>query len=133
MPKYELCLITRCLERLKMVQALKRATSLILEEGGIVRSYENLGERDLPYRMVKHGQHHTKGNFFLIHFDSSAAGLSEVQSNLRREEDIIRARVLRREVEVGRPCQHGTCDFGEMNDEMRTRLRQQLKTFVQKQ
>ena len=44
-----------------MVQAIKRTSEAIAERGGLLRSFENIGPRTLPYRMHKHGERHSEG------------------------------------------------------------------------
>lgn len=34
---------------------------MILQRGGIIRSFENLGYKSLPYRMKKKNEYHTNG------------------------------------------------------------------------
>lgn len=132
MPRYELCLILRCFERPEMVSAIKKATETILQRGGVLRSIENLGQRELPYRMFNHGQKHSHGNYVIAHFDSSIESMHTLRSTLSRDTNLIRSKLLRKEEEVSRPCEHGPCDFGEMDNEMRKRLHQQLSTYIQK-
>ncbi len=42
-------------------QAVKRATEVILNKGGVMRSFECLGQRNLPYRMSKLGEKYNEG------------------------------------------------------------------------
>lgn len=71
-------------------------------------------------------------SYFLINFDSPADAIKPIKDYMTRDSDIIRPRVLRKEEEVGRPCQDGPCDFGELDDEKRRRLRLNLKNYVKK-
>ena len=71
-------------------------------------------------------------SYFLIHFESPTAPLRTLVEELRLDTDIIRPRMLRAEKLISRPCEHRACDFGELTEESRTRLLQDLKQFVQK-
>jgi len=51
---------------------------------------------------------------------------------LSLDTDIIRPRILRAEEMVSRPCEHRTCDFGELTEEKRRQLYQDLKEFIVK-
>ena len=48
----------------------------------------------------------------LVNFDAPGEMLVPLMDELHRDLDGVEARVLRREVEVGRPCQEGPCDWG---------------------
>lgn len=57
-----------------MVKSIKRGAELILSKNGIIRSFENLGFRNLPYKMKANDGHHTQGKYvgnkatqFLVH------------------------------------------------------------------
>lgn len=67
MPHYEITLITRNLGKVRLVEpmnkthsalqadlftALKRAVTLFLDHGAVVRKLESGGHRDLPFRRV---------------------------------------------------------------------------------
>ena len=47
MPLYELVLVTRICEPLKLKTLLKGVSNVILTEGGVVRGFTNLGDRVL--------------------------------------------------------------------------------------
>jgi hypothetical protein len=82
MPAYELFLIVRDLARVifqifcslqyvlfimflvikaDLVQSIKRSAQTIIEKKGIIRSFENLGYKKLPYRIKAKGAYHTNG------------------------------------------------------------------------
>ena len=71
-------------------------------------------------------------SYFLIHFECPAKPLRPLLEELRLDTDIIRPRVLRAEAMSSRPCEHRACDFGELTEEKRRRLLEDLKQFVQK-
>lgn len=71
-------------------------------------------------------------SYFLINFDGPVEAVKPIKDFMTRDIDIIRPRVLRKENEVGRPCHDGTCDFGELDDEKRRRLRVNLRNYIEK-
>lgn len=50
---------------------MKRAAEGIFEKGGFIRKIENLGARDLPYKISRHGLVHKQGHAVLFQFDVS--------------------------------------------------------------
>ncbi|KAK2161995.1 hypothetical protein NP493_1548g00001, partial [Ridgeia piscesae] len=70
--------------------------------------------------------------YFLVNFDSSGTVLPSLLDHLQRDLDIIRPRVLRKEEEVARPCEKGPCDFGELDEDKRRRVKINLRTLVKK-
>ncbi|XP_072369482.1 small ribosomal subunit protein bS6m [Scyliorhinus torazame] len=61
MPRYELALILKAMQRTETAAAMRRTVEALLKHGAVVRNLENLGERSLPYKMSKHNLRHTSG------------------------------------------------------------------------
>lgn len=55
----------------ELVTVMRRAAEGIFERGGFIRKIENLGARDLPYKMSRHGLVHKHGHAVLYQFDVS--------------------------------------------------------------
>ncbi|KAM9259395.1 small ribosomal subunit protein bS6m isoform 2-T2 [Cariama cristata] len=64
MPRYELALILKAMQRPETAAVLKRTVEALMERGAIVRNLENLGERSLPYKISKHKERHRRGGLF---------------------------------------------------------------------
>lgn len=47
----------------ELVQSIKRGAELIIKNNGMIRSFENLGAKNLPYRIKSKGAHHTSGKW----------------------------------------------------------------------
>ncbi|KAK9402134.1 28S ribosomal protein S6 mitochondrial [Crotalus adamanteus] len=89
MPRYELALILKAMQRPETAATLRRTVEALLERGAVVRNLENLGERTLPYKIVKHDEHHNRGGYFLVDFDSSPTIITNLLDHLKRDIDII--------------------------------------------
>ncbi|GLD68540.1 28S ribosomal protein S6, mitochondrial [Lates japonicus] len=65
MPRYELALILKAMQRPETAATLRRTVETLMERGAVVRDLENLGERLLPYKITKHNERHSRGAYFL--------------------------------------------------------------------
>jgi small subunit ribosomal protein S6 len=45
----------------EVISTLRRTAGAIFNKGGIIRKLENLGTRNLPYKMSAHGSVHRQG------------------------------------------------------------------------
>nr|CAG4638849.1 EOG090X0IQO [Cyclestheria hislopi] len=95
MPSYELSMILRKLSRPALVSTLKRTGEMILDQGGILRQFINLGTKPLPYKMSAHNLVHREGTYFVMKFDSSPNSIEELSDALLRDVDIIRPVIIR--------------------------------------
>uniref|UniRef100_A0A4W4FC05 Small ribosomal subunit protein bS6m n=1 Tax=Electrophorus electricus TaxID=8005 RepID=A0A4W4FC05_ELEEL len=95
MPRYELSLILKAMQRPETAAVLRRTVETLLERGAVVRELEHLGERRLPYKISKHSQRHIRGGYFLIDFHASPIILKDLQNHLERDVDVIRQTVLK--------------------------------------
>ena len=68
----------------------------------------------------------------MVNFDSSVAPLASLRELLNRDLDIVRPRILRKEQELGRPCERAPCEFGELTDDLRQRLLANIREHVVK-
>lgn len=105
MPRYELSLILKAMQRPETAATLRRTVETLMERGAVVRDLENLGERLLPYKITKHDQRHARGTYFLIDFYSAPDILISLLDHLHRDVDVVRPIVLKKD-EQGphRPC-----------------------------
>ena len=51
---------------------------------------------------------------------------------LERDEEVVNAGIVRREVEVMRPCHMGPCEYGELTEEKRAMVKHWLKNNIMK-
>lgn len=92
---YEAALILRIMSRPDVISTLRRSADTIFAKGGIIRKIENLGTRDLPYKMSAHGSVHRQGSYFLFEFICPPASLHDLQEEYARDVDIVRRRIFR--------------------------------------
>lgn len=105
MPRYELSLVLKAMQRPETAAVLRRTVETLMERGAVVRNLENLGERRLPYKISKHSQRHTRAAFFLIDFHAAPSILTALLNHLERDVDVVRQTVLKKDAELPKaPC-----------------------------
>ncbi|XP_075707098.1 small ribosomal subunit protein bS6m [Rhinoderma darwinii] len=106
MPRYEMALILKAMQRPEVVSTLKRTIETLMEKGAIIRNLESLGEKNLPYKISKHSERHTRGGYFLVDFYSPTNIIPSVLDHLSRDIDVIRPTILKHEEEnpPEKPC-----------------------------
>lgn len=95
MPRYELALILKVMQRPETAAALKRTIEALMDRGAIVRNLENLGERMLPYRISAHSQRHHRGGYFLVDFYAPTTVVESMLDHLSRDIDVIRPNIVK--------------------------------------
>jgi len=87
MPLYECVIIARSDVTTQQVDALgEQVTALMAAEGGAVRKTEYWGLRTLAYRIKKN----RKGHYLLLNLDAPAKAVTEMERQLRLNEDVLR-------------------------------------------
>jgi small subunit ribosomal protein S6 len=87
MGKYETLMVLRPeLPEAQTRETLDRARRLIEEMGGKVEQVQEWGMRDLAYPIRKQ----TRGYYVLIEYSSTAAGVNELERNLKIADEILR-------------------------------------------
>ncbi|XP_062620163.1 small ribosomal subunit protein bS6m-like [Saccostrea cucullata] len=116
MPSYEMSIITKALAKTETVQVLKRVCQTVWNGEGVIKSVEHLGLRDTPYIMSSpDGQKWTKARYMLMDVDMSIPNSRTVLSDVRKDFDVIRSNIVRKDLQFIRPCASGKqCEFGEM-------------------
>ncbi|KAM9321280.1 small ribosomal subunit protein bS6m [Gastrophryne carolinensis] len=124
MPRYEMALILKAMQRPETVATLKRTIEALFERGAIVRNLESLGQKNLPYRISKHNQRHIQGGYFLVDFYAPPTILPNMLDHLSRDIDIIRPTILKHEEEKkpAKPCP-GLQPVTNLEEKFRTRKR----------
>jgi small subunit ribosomal protein S6 len=92
MPFYENIFIARQDISTTQVEALADTfATLVSENGGKVEKREYWGLRNLSYRMKKN----RKGHYVLFNLEAPAAAVSELERNMRINEDVLRYLTIR--------------------------------------
>jgi len=92
MPLYESVFIARQDIPAQEVETLtERLEGIVAEQGGTVARREYWGLKNLAYRIKKN----RKGHFTLLHLDSPAAAVQELERNMRISEDVLRYMTVR--------------------------------------
>ncbi|XP_051282395.1 28S ribosomal protein S6, mitochondrial [Dicentrarchus labrax] len=99
MPRYELALILKAMQRPETAATLRRTVETLMERGAVVRGLENLGDKLLPYKMTKHNERHHRGTYFLIDFYAAPTIVPGLLNHLHRDVDVVRPTVLKKEAQ----------------------------------
>lgn len=92
MPYYESVYIARPDISTAQVDALTESlTSIVGENGGSVTKNEYWGLKNLAYRIKKN----RKGHYTLLNIDAPAGAISELERNMRINEDVMRYMTIR--------------------------------------
>jgi ribosomal protein S6 len=79
-----------------LTNLVKDISHKVVESGGIVRSIQNHGIRDLPHRFRakfpdKEGnRYYQKGRFVSIYYDASPAVMRQVEQSIRLNDEVLR-------------------------------------------
>ncbi|KAL1921465.1 mitochondrial 37S ribosomal protein bS6m [Calcarisporiella thermophila] len=91
MPFYELVCIARSgLAQTSLRDLVKTSTTYILDRGGVVRGFQNWGERELPHRIKRHQQKHSDGLYWVMQFDSNPQIVQELTRKMRVDPRVLR-------------------------------------------
>ncbi|XP_012277567.1 probable 28S ribosomal protein S6, mitochondrial [Orussus abietinus] len=105
MPTYELPLLLRIMSKKEIASTLKRTATAIFGTGGFIRKIENLGKKEMPYKISAHQRVHREANYFIIYFDAPPKSLEDIKDHCTRDIDVIRNRIYKQnEVDVSTPC-----------------------------
>ncbi|KAM9388849.1 small ribosomal subunit protein bS6m [Phaethornis superciliosus] len=104
MPRYELALILKAMQRPETAAVLKRTVEALMERGAVVRNLENLGERALPYKITKHKERHRRGGYFLIDLEGSPSIVTTMMDHLGRDIDVIRSTFVKQPLSKTEEC-----------------------------
>jgi len=95
MPSFELFFITKQMAKKDLVSCLKRTGELILDSNGVLRKIENLGTRQLPFKIrtpVPGKKRYTAGNFFIYHCDVPPLTIHKIFETLRMDTDLMKVK-----------------------------------------
>lgn len=74
----------------EVVSTLKRTSQIIFDKGGFIRKLENLGTKNLPYKISTHGMPHRIGSYFLITLDVPPTAIEDLDDEYARDVDIVK-------------------------------------------
>ncbi|XP_055695658.1 probable 28S ribosomal protein S6, mitochondrial [Lutzomyia longipalpis] len=103
MPVYELFMILRQMPRPELVAGVKRAAEIILDRGGVIRTINNMGTLDLPYKMSSQEIVHRVGTYFTVEFSVPPTQIEDIDEEYSRDVDIIRRGFFKMESELDKP------------------------------
>ena len=92
MPLYETVFIARQDIPAQEAEVLaEKFSGIVSDNGGSVSRREYWGLRNLAYRIKKN----RKGHYTMLHLDAPASAISEMERNMRLDEDVLRYLTIR--------------------------------------
>jgi ribosomal protein S6 len=94
-------IVVICLDFHTLTNLVKLVSHEIVEGGGIVRAVQNHGIRTLPHRFKatypdrEGNRYYAKGRFFSIYYDANPDTMSQVDTILKMDEEVLRSTHLR--------------------------------------
>ncbi|EGD77930.1 hypothetical protein PTSG_09565 [Salpingoeca rosetta] len=108
MPSYELCMIMRALRSEALAKELVPILQRVQSLGGVVQDVKSVGSQPLPHKMKAHFEHHDKGTYSFLRFESSPTALPQLDTALKRNSSIIRHNFVKLPALDAKPM---TCRF----------------------
>ncbi|GAX14178.1 hypothetical protein FisN_20Hh201 [Fistulifera solaris] len=107
-----------------LTNLVKLVSHEIVEGGGIVRAVHNHGIRTLPHRFKatypdrEGNRYYSKGRFFSIYYDANPDTMSQVDTILKMDEEVLRSTHLRA---------RSTLDFINLREDRNPYIQQVLR------
>ena len=77
-------------------KTLRAVSTMLMDNGAVLRSIQNLGHRTLPYRMrAPDREHASEGNYFCFDMELPPQLISTVSKELSITDDVVRYTVSR--------------------------------------
>ena len=91
MPLYELTLVAKIGESSALAGCLKSLSQMVLSNNGVIRSFDNLGDRVLVKNLrAKDGTKFSVGRFIKVEFDATPQVMKMVDQATRLNEEVLR-------------------------------------------
>lgn len=89
-------ILNKIIDFYQLTSLMKKVSYEVVNQGGIVRSIQNHGIRDIPHRMkAKYAdqqgiRYYDKGRYISIYYDSNPITMRQIEQILTMSEDILR-------------------------------------------
>lgn len=104
MPRYEIMCVARARSpAAKVLSMLRAATHEVTGRGGVLRGVQNLGTRQLAYRIRAHQEWNYIGRYFFLQFEASPRAIREVNHVLKTNVHVVRWLTHRRKTASRKP------------------------------
>jgi ribosomal protein S6 len=92
MPCYQLLTALRPVGKQQVENIVKKASSSILKDGGVIKRIHRTDEIRFPFTFSgkQVGEKHTKGRWITIDMVTSVQNMKEVESQLKISDDVLR-------------------------------------------
>ncbi|EIE76330.1 hypothetical protein G6F46_002484 [Rhizopus delemar] len=91
MPFYELvCIARHNIVESNLKDLLKTSAKQVLNRGGVVRGFDNLGDMKIPHRIKRHQEYFTDGRYWTMHFDANPLVVQDLGKKLAVDTRVLR-------------------------------------------
>jgi small subunit ribosomal protein S6 len=98
---YELLwMVSRNAKAVDVKQLVQRTAATVIGRGGIMKKVQSLGHHELAYDFRTKGERHKSVRHITLEMECSPSTLSEVNSGMRHEPNVLRWFALRKDVKL---------------------------------
>ncbi|KAB0796424.1 hypothetical protein PPYR_10485 [Photinus pyralis] len=101
---HELMLLYRVMPKPELVTTLKRTAETLFSRGGIIRKLENLGTRDIPFKISAHGVVYKQASYYVFTFNVPPIAIKDLLDEFERDVDIIRRKIFKQNSPEFKEC-----------------------------
>nr|XP_039255402.1 28S ribosomal protein S6, mitochondrial-like [Styela clava] len=93
MPRYEIALLMKVLERPETVSTMKGLLKNVMNNGNVVRKIQCLGSRGLPASKRSEGETHRNGMYFILDVHAPTTQVQPIRKSFLNDKNVLFTKV----------------------------------------